>query len=110
MRVDPADIVTEPPSLLSGSGDKPKLLCVFCKRSKNLQTIAGYWGHLVHKHDGVDTDQRLTEVRRTGSLWRKYWQEHSNGGKRGYATIKRLEEIDEEGFCWETVMSWKLRG
>ena len=63
----------------------------------------------MHKHDGMDTEERLREIRRTGTLWREYWKNYSDGGKRGLATVGRLEQLEEEGFSWDTVLSWNLR-
>lgn len=105
--MEPADLVLERPA--PTNPDKPRLLCIFCKRLKNLQTISGLWGHIVHKHDGIDVEDRLREIRRTARLWRRYWDENVDGGKGGSATVKRLEEVEKDDFNWGTVLSWKLR-
>lgn len=64
--VDVANLVTDRPVSREKKG-KPLLFCVFCKGIKAFDTASGYWGHLVHKHDGIDTSHRLNEIRRTAS-------------------------------------------
>lgn len=80
-------------------------------------SIDGYWTHLVKKHHGtdktgrikkhvIDDEKLLTEIRQSASLWRTYWHDHSDGGKRGNATKARLEQIEEEEFGIQDVLDW----
>ena len=105
---DPGTLTREPPTTKRKCG-KPEFICPFCKKIKGYDSVAGYWGHLVHKHDGLDTERRLTEIRRTAVLWREYWDQYSDGGKRGQATRLRLEQVASDNFNWDVVLSWGLR-
>ena len=96
LKVESADLILERPAPTNPA--KPQLLCIFCKRLKNLQTVTGLWGHIVHKHDGIDVEGRLREIRRTARLWRTYWDENVDRGKGGTATVKRLEEAEKDDF------------
>ena len=89
---------------------KPELFCVFCKRIKHFDSLSGLWGHVIHKHDGIDTPQRLREICRTAESWVEYWTHNSDGGKRGSATLKRLEQVMRGDFSWDVVLGWNLRG
>lgn len=72
--------------------EKPELLCSFCRGIKAFKSVVALWSHLVHYHDStpgshtgskviVEKDRLLREVRRTAEVWRRYWAEHSDGGK-----------------------------
>ncbi len=106
--VDPAHLCTEPPPSLKPAG-KPNLLCLFCSKIKNFDSLVGYWGHLVHKHEATDTEARLQEIRRTAVVWRTYWEDYSDGGKRGTKTREKISQAEEDTFDWSMVLDWKLR-
>ncbi|KAI4284959.1 MAG: hypothetical protein L6R38_001026 [Xanthoria sp. 2 TBL-2021] len=108
INVHVANLVTDRP-VSRGKRGKPVSFCVFCKSIKAFDTAAGYWGHLVNKHDGIDTSMRLDEIRRTAAEWTVYWEENSDGGKRGHATKQRLEQVKQAGFDWDVVLAWELR-
>lgn len=81
---------------------------MFCKKIKAFDSAAGYWGHLVHKHDGIDTSNRLDEIRRTAAQWKVYF-DIQDGGKGGRVMKYRLEELMQDGFDWDAVLAWGLR-
>ena len=107
MTVDPDNLVQE---VLSAKKEgRPDLVCIFCPHIKSYASITAYWGHLVNKHRDINDDRRLEEVRRTGSLWREYWNLYSDGGKYGNSTMAKLRQIETEGFGWQRVLGWNLR-
>ncbi|KAL8782339.1 MAG: hypothetical protein Q9213_005460 [Squamulea squamosa] len=87
---------------------KPDLFCKFCKRIRAFDSLAGFWGHVVHKHDGIEIPKRLEEIRRTATEWRIY-SEQQEGGKKGQSTLKRIEQALRADFDWEIVLAWELR-
>lgn len=83
---------------------------MFCKRIKSFDSISGFWGHLVHKHDGIETLMRLEQIYLTAVKWNEYCQKkYSNGGKGGNVTKRRIEQVLEGGLTWDDVLDWKLR-
>lgn len=105
--IDPDDLVEE--TLPAKKEGRPDLLCPFCPHIKAYATPTAYWAHLVHKHKDVDDQSRLGEVRRTGRLWREYWDQYSDGGKYNNPTMAKLLQIEGEEFCWQNVLDWNLR-
>ena len=105
--IGPDDLIDDvPPAKKEG---RPDLVCAFCSHIKTYASIAGYWGHLVNKHKQTSEELRLQEVLRTATLWRTYWEEHSDGGKIANSTMVRLLQIEQEGFGWQQVVGWNLR-
>jgi hypothetical protein len=99
---------------------KPELKCRFCSRIKAFKSIIALWSHLLHQHYRSTNEQTwskiiveeqdlLEEIRRTAGLWRTYWVEHSNGGKRRDPTMIKVNQVAEEDFCIDTVLDWQLR-
>jgi hypothetical protein len=98
---------------------KPELRCPFCSGIKAFKSIIALWSHFVHQHYKsessawikvvVEENLLLEEVRRTASLWRTYWREHSDGGKRRDPTMMKLLQVDDVNFTWVDVLEWKLR-
>ncbi|KAI4150984.1 MAG: hypothetical protein LQ341_001000 [Variospora aurantia] len=72
-------------------------------------SIVSLWSCIVNKHQDVDNAVRLEEIQRTALAWSDYWNLHSEGGKRTNATLTKLEEAQQPGFDWSTVMRWSLR-
>ncbi|KAI4237115.1 MAG: hypothetical protein LQ349_002098 [Xanthoria aureola] len=107
IKVDPDNLALDRPASRRIPG-KPDLICMFCKKIKAFDSAAGYWGHLVHKHDGIDTSNRLDEIRRTAAQWKVYF-DIQDGGKGGRVMKYRLEELMQDGFDWDAVLAWGLR-
>jgi len=91
---------------------RPELVCKFCTsyRIKAFASITGLWAHVANKHPEVDDGARLREVQRTALLWQAYWDDYSDGGKRGNPTVIKLKETQGDGFGWDDVLRWGLRG
>ena len=99
---------------------KPDLKCQFCSRIKAFKSIIALWSHLLHQHYKSSNEQTwskviveeqdlLEEIRHTASLWRMYWRDHSDGGKRRDPTMMKLNQVAGEDFCMRTVLDWQLR-
>ena len=88
---------------------RPDVLYAFCPRIKGYASITGFWAHLVNKHRDIHDQRRLEDVRRTGSLWRIYWERYSDGGKYSNPTMAKLRQIEREDFGWQQVLDWGLR-
>jgi hypothetical protein len=120
MTLRPEHLVAHPESVsLEG---KPDLTCAFCPRIKSFKSVIALWSHFVHQHHDsthsrirpsskvvVATDRLLKRIRQTAALWSTYWQRFSDGGKHRNPTMLKLKQVAEEGFSWETVLSWDLR-
>ncbi|KAI0441229.1 hypothetical protein F4803DRAFT_524253, partial [Xylaria telfairii] len=87
---------------------RPDLICPFCRRTKAFRGPTAFWSHLVKEHDGIDEGTRLAEVRRTALLWRRYWAEDSEGGRRDGPTMTRLREAVADDLTWEHILDWGL--
>ena len=70
--------------------------------------VNGLWTHIVLKHDDVDDELRLEEIGRTALEWRKYWDNLKDGGKHSNVTRMRLDQVEQEGLDWQTVLGWQL--
>jgi hypothetical protein len=88
---------------------RPELRCRFCSRIKAFKSIIALWSHLVHQHYKtteeytwskvvIEEQYLLEEIRRTAGLWRSYWRDHSDGGKRRDPTIMKMNQIAEDDF------------
>ena len=109
VKLDTADLVSEvPPATKFG---KPDLVCKLCVSThiKAYASLIGYWTHLVHKHQDADVDERLEEVRQTAKTWGVYWENHSDGGKRGNPTMAKIQRTQDADFAWTDVLGWGLR-
>lgn len=60
-------------------------------------------------HREVSPDERLAEMIRTGDLWRIYWVNYSDGGKRDNPTMAKLRQMQDPAFGWQDVLDWDLR-
>ena len=87
---------------------KPDLICTFCIKINGFGTIIGYWSHLFHKHEEVADEKRLQEIRRSASLWQRYWSQKKQS-RNAQATVRKFEQVQGEGFSWDVVGSWQLR-
>lgn len=104
----------------SAHAGKPELRCKFCPRVKAFKSIIALWSHFVHQHHKSSTEEHiwskvviderylLQEICRTAGLWRSYWNEYSDGGKRRDPTMMKLNQVAEDDFCMRTVLDWKL--
>lgn len=102
---DPTMLDTAP--VKSSDTTRPKLMCSYCTRFKPFASIHAFWVHIVGRHEDVPNETRLQTIRESANLWRQYWSTQS-GGKRGNRTLERLDQIEEEGFCWRHVEEWQL--
>ncbi|KAH8791671.1 hypothetical protein BGZ57DRAFT_922836 [Hyaloscypha finlandica] len=117
VNLEPEDIVSE--VIESTRVGKPELKCQFCSGIKAFKSIIALWSHFVHQHYKsensawmkvvVEENLLLEEVRRTAGLWRTYWREHSDGGKRRDPTMMKLLQVDDVNFTWVDILEWKLR-
>ena len=87
------------------------LKCPFCVdyRIKTYATAIGLWSHIYNKHQGIDDEKRLQEILKSGETWRRYWEDHSDGGKRGHPTMEKLIQMQEPDFGWKDIVAWELR-
>lgn len=115
--VDEGIVSDAPPTSPPG---KPELRCRFCPRIKSFKSIIALWSHYVHQHYSATGDAPwskvvvaeqalLEEVRRTAQLWREYWRNHSDGGKRRDPTMMKLNQVAGDSFSWSHVLEWHLR-
>jgi len=88
---------------------RPDLVCAFCESTTTFAGIINLWTHFVQKHNDVQDTKRLSEIRRTATMWIEYWKNYSDGGKRGNATMAKLQQIGQEGYSWSDVEAWGLR-
>jgi hypothetical protein len=63
------------------------------------------WSQIV-----IEEEYLLAEIPRTAGLWRSYWLEYSDGGKRRDLTMIKTYEIEAKGdrFNQTYVLAWKL--
>ncbi|KAI4118688.1 MAG: hypothetical protein LQ345_001299 [Seirophora villosa] len=92
-----------------GLRGRPNLCCTFCppERIRGYASVVALWSHVVHHHQEVDSQRRVGEICRTGTLWREYW-ESLGGGRKSNETASKLEQISQ-GLTWTDVLNWKLR-
>jgi hypothetical protein len=93
---------------------KPELKCQFCSRTKAFKSIIALWSHFVHQYHKrqnstwirivVGEQHLLEEIRRIAGVWRTYWREYSDGGKRRDPTMLKL--IQAEGTILPGMMFW----
>ena len=90
---------------------KSSLICNFCIFAlvKSFASIAKLWDHIVNKHQEIDNDFRLEKILHNASLWRKYWDFHSLDDKRHHIVLIKLNQTQQQYFCWKDVMKWFLR-
>jgi len=73
--------------------------------------VIGYWSHVFKKHLEISNEKRLEEMIRAGMIWRDHLEDsRARGSGISYddPTWLKLEQIKEESFNWEVVMTWKL--
>jgi hypothetical protein len=103
-------VSTELPSATSLSLN-PTFHCRFCPYSRVFKTVIGYWSHVFKKHLEISNEKRLEEIIRAGMIWRDHLEDsRARGSGISYddPTWLKLEQIKEESFNWEVVMTWKL--
>ena len=111
VEVDPAHLVSIGPQPVTPSTRTPTLRCRFCTKVTAYKRITALWCHIRDKHALIDTETRLQEIVRTGSLWRDHWERERALGfpiNRNDPTWIKLEQIKEDDFGWGVVLSWKI--
>ena len=87
------------------------MYCRFCTKVTGYKRVTALWCHIRDKHTVIDTQTRLQEIIRTGSLWREHWESERALGfsvNPNDPTWIKLEQMKEDGFGWGVVMSWKI--
>lgn len=93
----------------SGRVPRPDLCCPFCPAARIFNSVAGLWGHLVHKHDDEDDGNRAAAVRSSALEWKGYWLTMGMTPQPGSPTLSRITQALAPGFSWAEVQSWDLR-
>ncbi|KAL8814695.1 MAG: hypothetical protein Q9223_006102 [Gallowayella weberi] len=101
------DLLAETPAEIS---QVPDLVCKYCPQLQSYMKITSLWAHVFHKHPEIDRSNRLEEIKQTGAVWSKYWQEtFSNRGNRKGPLFEKLETAASAAFSWKDVEGWNLR-